>query len=265
VPKYGVNWSVNGEIIHTDSVSEKRRVSSLPETPVSCSDESDTFVGWTTTPIEGTSENAPAVLYTNAKDMPVVTADVTYYAVFAHVETEGASTPATYEYYENHTEGWTTPEWEKKYCLLTKGKEIVSPEVELVGLKSITITMRTYSGNDNATVSIIANNQTIGTLTASNNKLNPYKWTNSGKLNGTTAIHFKADKSSTQGVGISVIEIDATGSTTVRSRFMTTCGTVPQNIEQTESQPEIRKILINGQLYIISGDHIYNIIGQKIL
>ena len=84
---YGVTWSVNGEIIAVDSIAEEVPIFVLPETPVSCSEESNVFVGWTNTPIESIAKEAPAILYVEPEDFPVVIADVTYYAVFAQ-ETE---------------------------------------------------------------------------------------------------------------------------------------------------------------------------------
>ena len=82
VTKYGVSWSVCGTIVYTDSVIAGRAVTAFPSTPVSCSSTSDVFMGWTTAPIEGTADQAP-VLYKNPSDIPLVSADITLYAVFA--------------------------------------------------------------------------------------------------------------------------------------------------------------------------------------
>lgn len=263
VVKYGVNWSVNGSIIQTDSIAEDHKIKELPAEPKSFSSESEAFVGWTDAPITGISDEAPEHLYIDAKEMPAVTADVTYYAVFAHVEIEGASTPATYTYDESHQDGWQcSAQWNKTYCLLKKGTEIISPEVELVGLKSIDMTLRTYGGSDNATVTVKADGKQIATLTANNNKLNPYSWTNSSTLSGKAALHFTAYKSDKQGVGISQIVINATGSTAVQSRFVTSDGTTA--LDHAEHAVKARKIMVNGQLYILVGENRYTVTGQRI-
>ena len=51
---YGVTWSVNGEELYVDSIAEQVPIQVLPQTPTSCSNESNTFMGWTTAPIDGT-------------------------------------------------------------------------------------------------------------------------------------------------------------------------------------------------------------------
>lgn len=81
---YTVNWMVNGnpysEGDPSTDVAEGGQVSVLPTKPV-VGDK--TFMGWTDTPIDGTQDDAPAVLFTTAAEAPAVTANTTYYAVFA--------------------------------------------------------------------------------------------------------------------------------------------------------------------------------------
>ena len=57
--KHGVTWSVNGEILHTDSVIEDGKILELPAEPNSCSDESSVFMGWTDAPITLSSPKRP--------------------------------------------------------------------------------------------------------------------------------------------------------------------------------------------------------------
>lgn len=94
--KYGVTWSANGEELFVDSLPAGAPIVMLPPMPESCSTESDTFMGWTTTPIDSTTDDAPAVLYTQPADFPPVTADVTYYAVFAKQQTGDEPTYSRY-------------------------------------------------------------------------------------------------------------------------------------------------------------------------
>lgn len=101
---YGVTWSANGEVLYVDSIAEEVKISVLPSDPTSCSTESNVFMGWAVTLIDGTQEGAPSPLYTKASDFPAVTQDVTYYAVFAKEET-GSSASATYTRYITSCQG----------------------------------------------------------------------------------------------------------------------------------------------------------------
>ena len=261
--KHGVSWSVNGEIISVDSIVENKKPTSLPGEPTSCSTESKTFVGWTNAPISGTSDVAPAVLYTAAAEFPAVTADITYYAVFAHAETSGSSAPATYTYDSNHQDGWTnTAENKGSYWLLVQGNYIESPAVDLSGLSSITMNIRTYGGSSNNTVSIKAADKEIATLTANNNKLNDYTWNNTGSLSGVSPLRFTAEAHASQGVGFASITINATGSSTSYSAYLTNCGTT--DIENHESQITNHKYLRDGRLYIQVGEQVFTIMGQRV-
>lgn len=82
---YTVNWVVNGaaytEGAPSTDVAEGSKVSALPTTPAAIGDKA--FMGWTNAAISGTQDAAPAVLFTTAAEAPAVTANTTYYAVFA--------------------------------------------------------------------------------------------------------------------------------------------------------------------------------------
>ena len=262
---YGVTWSVNGEVLYVDSVAEGTPIQVLPATPASCSAESDVFMGWTTAAIQGTSDDAPAVLYKIAADFPAVTADVTYYAVFAKAETSGVATPATYTFDADHSEGWTNSgKATGSYWLLKQGLELVSPEIDLSGLTSIKMMMRTYGGTSNNTVQIIANNQQIGTLVAVSSTMAEQTWNNNQTLSGTAAIHFTATyTASNAGVGFSSVTINAAGSTTGYSRFITSCSTTTE-VELHAIDTPARKMLVGGEIVIVVGDAMYTTQGVRI-
>ena len=84
VQKYIVTWNVNGkdytEGNPTTEVVDGEKVEALPTTPASIGGL--VFMGWTNEAVTS-QEAAPAVLFTSAADAPAVTADATYYAVFA--------------------------------------------------------------------------------------------------------------------------------------------------------------------------------------
>ena len=84
VQKYNVTWNVNGKVFTegnpTTEVVDGEKVEVLPTAPASIGGL--VFMGWTNEAVTS-QETAPDVLFTSAADAPAVTADVTYYAVFA--------------------------------------------------------------------------------------------------------------------------------------------------------------------------------------
>ncbi len=89
---YTVNWMVNGnpysEGTPSTDVAAGESVETLPTTPAAIGDK--VFMGWTNATIDGTQDDAPEGLFTSAADAPAVTANTTYYAVFADA-TPGSS------------------------------------------------------------------------------------------------------------------------------------------------------------------------------
>jgi hypothetical protein len=222
-------------------------------------------MGWTTAPIEGTSDQAP-VLYKQVGDFPAVTADVTYYAVFAHGEQGADVTPVVYTYDADHQDGWTnTASMSGSYWLLDKGKILTSPEVNLAGLSSIEVNIRTYGGTSYCNLDVKAGETQIATIVATNGKtLTDYTWTNTQPLSGTSPLTFSTNYNTNQGIGFTRVVINATGSGVTYSQFITSCGTT--GLEKTNQQPiaNSQKLLINGQLYIQVGDQIFTVTGQRI-
>ncbi len=260
--KYGVTWSVSGTLLPVDSVIENRAIATMPATPQSCSTESETFMGWTDAAIAGTQDEAPTPLYTALADFPVVTGDVTYYAVFAHGEQGAEVTPAVYTYDSEHQDGWTNNATYTTYWLLDQGKALVSPAVDLAGLSSIEVNMRTYGGTQYCNLDVKAGEQQVATIVATNGKtLSDYTWTNSASLSGTSPLTFSTNYGSGKGIGITSVTINATGAGISYSRYMTSCQDVTEiSTLPVEAQP--RKILINGQLYIQVNGRLFNVLGN---
>ena len=264
VTKYGVSWSVCGTIQRTDSIIAGRAVTALPATPVSCSSTSDVFMGWTIVPIEGTADQAP-VLYKQVGDFPAVTADVTYYAVFAHGEQGASVEPVVYTYDADHQDGWTNTAENKNnsYWLLDKGKILTSPEVNLAGLSSIEVNIRTYGGTSYCNLDVKAGETQIATIVATNGKtLTDYTWTNTQPLSGTSPLTFSTNYNTNQGIGFTRVTINATGSGVTYSAFLTDCGTT--DIENVNRKSSNRKYIKNGRLFIQVGDRIYDSLGRII-
>lgn len=264
VTKYGVSWSVCGTILYTDSIIAGRAVTAFPATPVSCSSVSDVFMGWTTAPIEGIADQAPA-LYKSPSDIPLVSADITLYAVFAHGEQGAAVEPMVYTYDENNQEGWTNTAslMNNSYWLLDKGKMLTSPEINLAGLSSIKVNIRTYGGTSYCNLDVKAGDTQIATIVATNGKtLTDYTWTNTQPLSGIAPLTFSTNYNSLQGIGFTRVTINATGSGVTYSAFLTDCGST--DIENVNRKSSNRKYIKNGRLFIQVGDQIYTVTGQKV-
>ena len=264
--KYGVSWSVCGTVIQVDSVIANRAVTALPDSLIPCSEHSNVFVGWTTAPIDSLSSQAPAVLYKTIADFPVVMTDVTYYAVFAHTEEGEQVEPAVYTFDAEHQDGWTNTASDNNgnYWILKQGLYIESPSLNLAGLSSITMNMRSYGGSSYATVNISANGTTIATLTAAGNTLADQTWTNNAPLSGIAALRFESANATAQyGVGFKAITVNATGAGITYSDFLTSVEE-QQAIENQQSEVQIRKILRDGQLLMQVNDVLYTITGQKV-
>ena len=92
-----ITWHVNGNTTTagspTTSSTTGSKVTALPTAPASAAcDGSKVFVGWTETPIVGTTNTRPADLFTTAAGAPTLTqATTNYYAVFADEEEEESS------------------------------------------------------------------------------------------------------------------------------------------------------------------------------
>lgn len=267
---YTISWMANGTEIGTTEVEENMKPNSLPDEPVSCSSESDHFMGWTDEPIEGTSDYAPAVLYTKLTDIPAVTEDLTLYAVFAHADAEGASTPATYTFNADHQDGWSnTANKTGSYWLLDQGKTLTSPEVNLAGLQSIVVTMRTYGGTQFDQLAVKAGSTTITTFEASKGStMTAYTWENKMTLSGTSALVFSSPNAgSKKGIGFQEVVINASGSTISYERYITSCQSgseVVTGVDDVRTNAAARKILVGNRIYIIIGDQLFTVQGERV-
>lgn len=96
-PTYTVKWHVNGKEYTsgepTGTVTEGEKVAILPTEPTCQHETSNTFIGWTTIPIDGSTETAPEDLFNSPSNSPQITNATNFYAVFA--EKVGQSGTAT--------------------------------------------------------------------------------------------------------------------------------------------------------------------------
>ena len=87
---YTVTWSVNGStwssgvVEGNTHVVSGEKVSALPTAPTkSDCDDAKVFVGWRATAIDGTSTSDPGGIFTTQAGSPTISANTTFYAVFA--------------------------------------------------------------------------------------------------------------------------------------------------------------------------------------
>ena len=263
--KYGVNWSVNGEIIQTDSVNENQKPTSLPEEPTSCSTESTEFMGWTNAAITGSTDEAPAILYKTVSEFPAVSEDVTYYAVFAHMVEEEATEPQianeTIVFKDKgYTNGVAVTEVEQGYATITftNAKYYTSGEsVRAYGGSTMTVSgpnvtriELSFGTSDNSNA--ITTN--VGTYTE------PI-WTGSADAVtftiGGTSGHRRIASVAVQFNG-------ASGTTATYSRYITTCQETTELIPTLMTQRAAKKVLIGGHLYIQTEEGLFTITGQRV-
>jgi len=224
-------------------------------------------MGWTIAAIEGTTDEEPAALYTAVKDFPAVTADVTYYAVFAKATEEAGAAAATYTFSADSQEGWTnTANKTNTYWLLDSGKELTSPDVDLSGLSSIQVRMRTYGGTQYDQLQVAAGATVITTIEASKGStMTDYEWTNTKSLSGTSPLTFTcSNAASNKGIGLESVTINAVGAGTAYSRYITSCQGTTELVNRAVTGQPARKVLIGGQIYILIGEQLYTPMGQRI-
>ena len=226
-----VTWLVNGEEYTegkpTTSVVSGNKVSVLPTAPTSCSTESEQFVGWSASQIAGTTDQVPDDLFSDAQDAPVVEGDVTYYAVFAHVEETASTSGATkVQLTTSSTSGWTISgtSISNSYWKLTTGATITSPEIDLSLLESVVINARTYGGTDYKTITISNGTEELGSIDAKSSNLANFTWTPSSTLTGIGTLTFSSTTCTTKnGPGVGSITINLAGTSYTYSRFTTGC------------------------------------------
>ena len=258
ITKYGVTWSVNGTATLVDSIEENTNILSLPASPVSCSETSPVFVGWTDAAISGTTNDAPAVLYTKLIQFPAVTEDVTYYAVFAHAETVEYgpelgdvpfefSTPTSYEsngvsiVFEK-SNGNTAPKYYAPAMRAYAGNTIT---VTAEGITQIVFAFASGDGSN----AIVPN---VGEFSVDT-------W-----VGNTDLVQFTIGGSSGhRRISSMTVTRNDIGGGEIYSAYRTNCDT-GDGLDNQQSTIKNQKLLIGDQLYILIGDQLYTVTGQRI-
>lgn len=264
-----VFWMVGDKLYEMSLINHGSRLKYLPEAPVSCSELSTCFMGWTDTPIVGSIRNAPNVLNAQLADFPAITATTTYYAVFAQ-QMQSDLTATTITLNKNDSTDWTLNNLKHKqnktdgaYWILANDASIVSPMLDLQALDSVAINIRSYQNR--STVAISLDGTEIGRLTATTNTIQRYVWI-APDLNGDKALTFTGvDGSASYGVGLNEIAIYLGGEELSYTHYLTHCNpTSADDLSAHLPQLPIRKLMRDGQLYIQIDEHTYDCMGRLV-
>lgn len=268
--KYGVTWMVNGEVLRVDSVRENSKPAALPETPVSCSEASETFYCWCGAHWSGIlpdylPDDAETIF--TASEMPAVVMDVTYHAVFAHKDAQQTGVIESSETLDFSAQNYANS---AKISSLTvgdvtasfsKGSGSTDPAYYNTGTA-----VRCYPGN---TMTVTAEDITkIEFSFGSGDNTNPIT-ANTGTLNGSTwtgsadAVTFTVGGDSKhRRIQALKVTMNGQGVVTTYSDFLTSCAAT--DIENQQSPITNHKLLIDGHLYIEVNGQIFTITGQRI-
>lgn len=209
---YTVSWKVNGADYNegnpSTDVKDGSKVATLPTAPSAINGK--VFVGWTNTEISTSQDNAPSVLFNTASSAPAVTANTTYYAVFAS-QSEGAPVETlsqTLEYDTWTYSGSTTDQ--SSYRLFHTDSYIESAEFDLSTLSKVVVYGGTFGGGSYNKLNIGDGTNTWNDVTVSGiSETGVNTYTDGATLSGTGKLRItsKSGTASTTGVRISKVEI----------------------------------------------------------
>ena len=252
-------------------------ISVLPTVPVSCSETSTQFVGWTQTQIDGTTDEVPADLFSDASEAPVISGNTRFYAVFSRLTETGGGETEDITWTPKSQEGWTNNGLVEgsssgtTYGMFVQGASLTSPEIDYATLDSIVFKVRTYGGAQYNILDIYAGSTKIGSIDALNSTMKDITWTNDKELTGKGPLVFSSTTNTTKNApSAASITIKAAGKKYVYDQYLTSCGDKCEEpepeeaIEEVRIQPAVNKFIYNGQLFIEYEGHIYNIMGVQI-
>ena len=135
-----------------------------------------------------------------------------------------------------------------------------------MGLESIVVKMRTYGGTQFDMLQVSEETGVLASIQAtSGSTMTEYTWNNTQTFTGLSPLTFTcSNATNNKGIGFSSVVINATGAGVAYERYITSC--------QSESEVELvptdnvvaRKILVGGQIYIMLGEQLFNLQGQRV-
>ena len=135
-----------------------------------------------------------------------------------------------------------------------------------MGLESIVVKMRTYGGTQYDMLQISEETGVLTSIQATaGSTITEYTWNNNLYIAGTSTLTFACSNgAANKGIGIQSVVINATGSGSSYSRYITSCQTGTEVELVLEGNDVARKVLVGGQIYILLGEKLYNIQGQRV-
>ena len=262
--KYGVTWMVDGVELYTDSVVEGKKPSKLPAEPQSCSETSESFYGWAGGSWDGVLPNyLPMDIdeFSNIDYMPAVLFDVTYHAVFAHVEKEqGQGAVTATQDFSSYKRGNAVTQEKAGNVTITFNKAGASnattyyTEVRCYAKSTIVFTGAQMS----EIVFTPGTNDKGNKLTPNTGTMvNDNKWTG----NASSITFTVGGDNGYKGIGEITVTYEDNTVVTVYSDYLTNCGTATGVSNHVVDMPAARKVLRDGQLIIIVDNKEYNILG----
>ena len=136
--------------------------------------------------------------------------------------------------------------------------------MDLAQLDSIIVKMRTYGGTQYDQLDIYEEDGKLVSLTATKGSaLTEYAWMNDLYIAGISTLTFSSNYGSGKGIGIQSIIIKAGSVSEVYVRYITSCGGTTEAVHPSVSAPRATKLLRDGQIYILIGNQMFTITGQK--
>ena len=262
--KHGVTWMVNGVELYTDSVVEGKKPSKLPAEPTSCSETSESFYGWAGGSWDGVLPNyLPMDIdeFSNIDYMPAVLFDVTYHAVFAHVEKEqGQGAVTATQDFSSYKRGNAVTQEKAGNVTITFNKAGASnattyyTEVRCYAKSTIV-----FTGAQMSEIVFTPGTNDKGNKLSPNTgtMVNDNKWTG----NASSITFTVGGDSGYKGIGEITVTYEDNTVVTVYSDYLTNCGTATEVSNHVVDMPAARKVLRDGQLIIIVDNKEYNILG----
>ena len=236
-----VSWKVNGSDYTTGNpsteVADGYKVTTLPTAPAAINGK--VFVGWTNTEISTSQDDAPSVLFNTAPSAPAVTANTTYYAVFASLS-EGAPVETLSQTlaYDTWTyKGSTTGK--KSYRLFHTDSYIESAEFDLSTLSKVVVYGGTYGGNSYNQLNIGDGTNTWKDVTVSGDKqtgVNTY--TGGTPLSGTGKLRITSKSGTASGTGVRISKVEI---------YNTQCGYTYSGYATTINTATLTGISVSGK------------------
>lgn len=262
--KYGVTWMVDGVELYTDSVVEGKKPSKLPDEPESCSETSESFYGWAGGSWEGALPDylpMDIIEFSNIDYMPAVLFDVTYHAVFAHVEKEqGQGAVTATQDFSSYKRGNAVTQEKAGNVTITFNKAGASnattyyTEVRCYAKSTIV-----FTGAQMSEIVFTPGTNDKGNKLSPNTgtMVNDNKWTG----NASSITFTVGGDSGYKGIGEITVTYEDNTVVTVYSDYLTNCGTATEISNHVADMPTARKVLRDGQLIIIVDNKEYNILG----